>query len=350
MQDTTTVGLDLAKSVFQVAGQNGAQKVTFNRQLKRRDVLTFFAKLPPCLVGMEACGSAHYWSRELTKLGHRVKLMVPKYVKGFLKRGKTDATDAEAICEAVSRVHVTDVAPKSEAQQCALMLHKARETLIGLRTQLRNTIRAHVSELGLVDATGPEGFKRLLAMIVGETCTSLAPLARLALKPLADSLSTVENSISALDAAIAVAHKKNETSRRLESIPGVGILGATAFAATVSDAGAFKSARHFSASLGLTPRIDGSGGKTKLGSITKQGNGYLRRLLYLGAIARLQHARRHPDKANAWMLRLLAEKSFKAAAIAVANKTARTIWALLVRGGTYRADHQPAAFAARALA
>ena len=350
MRETTTVGLDLAKSVFQVSGRNAAQKATFNRQLKRKDVLAFFANLPPCLVGMEACASAHYWARELGRFGHTIRLMPPREVKAYLKRGKTDANDADAICEAVSRLHVTEVPVKSEAQQCALMLHKSREALLSQRNRASNMIRAHMAELGLIDDVGGEGFRRLLAIVNDAEHKVLPARARAALKPLADYLAALVVGIAALEAAIIAAHKQDKTSRRLETIPGVGLLGATAFSASVTTPAAFKSARHFAASLGLTPRLDGTGGRVRLGSITKQGNGYLRRLLYLGAVARLLHARRRPDKADPWLLRLLAEKSFKVAAIAVANKTARAIWALLMRGGTYVANHQPTAPAARALA
>ena len=276
---------------------------------------------------------------------------MPKHVKAYLKRGKTDAADAEAICEAVSRAHVTEVPAKSEAQQCALMLHKLREALLKQRTKQVNMIRAHIAELGRVEAIGHEGFKRLTAMVLDETGQALPEAARNALKPMLFSLTATEVSISQLDAEISKAHRHDATSRRLETVPGVGRLGAAAFAASVGDgAKLFASGRNFAAALGLTPKLDGTGGKVRLGSITKQGNGYLRRLLYLGAVAVLSNAQRKPGKASAWMLRLLAEKPFKTAAIALANKMARTIWALLVRGGTYDAKHQPAVQAARQLA
>ena len=348
MQDTTTVGLDLAKDTFQVFGRNAAQQTTFSRKLKRKAVLVFFARLPACLIGIEACASSHYWARELKKLGHTVKLMHPKYVKGYLKRGKTDAADAEAICEAVPRLHVSEVPAKCEAQQCTLMLHKTRNTLLKQRTLMSNVIRAHMAELGLIDAKGHAGFKRLLAIVADDANRALADMARAALKPLALNLAAIETGLARLDAEIYAAHKADATSVRLETAPGVGPIGASAFSATVSNPRAFKSGRHFAASLGVTPRLDGTGGVVKLGPITKQGNGYLRRLLYLGAVARLQHARRRPDKASPWILRLLAKYPFKHAAIAVANKTARIIWALLVHGGVYVADHQPAMSAAGA--
>lgn len=350
MKSTTTIGLDLAKDVFQVHGVDADQKVTVKRQLKRKDVLAFFEKLPPCLVGMEACGSAHYWAREIGKRGHEVKLMVPRYVKGYMKRGKNDAADAEAICEAVTRRHVEAVAAKTIDQQCLLMLHKVRDSLVGDRTKTTNIIRAHLSELGIVAPKGREGFNSLLAMLRNETCTDIPPLARVALMPEVAKLESVEAGIADIDSKLRGAHKKDATSRRLEMIPGVGLMGATAFAGIADEVKAYKSARHYAASLGLTPRITGTGGEVQLGPISKQGNGYLRRTLYLGAKARLGWAKRNPAKADPKLLQLLAEKEFNVAAIALANKMARTIWALIVRGGEYVANHRPAEFASRALA
>lgn len=350
MQSTTTIGLDLAKEVFQIHGVNAEQKVTVKRQLKRKDLLVFFAKLPPCLVGMEACGGAHYWAREIEKRGHEVKLMVPRYVKGYMKRGKTDAADAEAICEAVTRRHVEAVAAKSVDQQCLLMLHKVRDSLVGDRTKTTNIIRAHLSELGIVAPKGREGFACLLARLCDETSPDIPPLARAALMPEVGKLAAIETGIADIDRKLRAAHKADATSRRLETVPGVGLMGATAFAGIVDEVKVYKSARHYAASLGLTPRITGTGGQVQLGPISKQGNGYLRRLLYLGARSRLGAAKRNPAKADPKLLRLLEEKEFNVAAIALANKMARTIWALIVRGGEYVADHRPAAFAASEVA
>ena len=350
MKSTTTIGLDIAKEVFQVHGVDAQQNVTVKRQLKRKDVLAFFEKLPPCLVGMEACGSAHYWAREIEKLGHKVKLMVPRYVKGYMKRGKHDAADAEAICEAVARRHVEAVAAKTVDQQCLLMLHKVRDSLVGDRTKTTNIIRAHLFELGIVAPKGQEGFGRLLAMLRDETCVDIPPLARVALMPEVAKLVCIETGIADIDARLRGAHKCNATSRRLETIPGIGLMGATAFAGIADEVKTYKSARHYAASLGLTPRITGTGGEVQLGPISKQGNGYLRRTLYLGAKSRLAWAKRNPAKADPKLLRLLQDKEFNVAAIALANQTARTIWALLVRGGEYIANHRPAAFASRELA
>ena len=282
MEQITTIGLDLAKDVFQIAGGMAGQKPKFNRKLQRKDVLATFAKFTPCLVGMEACQSAHFWSRQLTGLGHTVKLMPAKQVKAFVNRGKTDATDAEANRVAASLDHVTQVPAKTEDQQCLLMLHKSRRTLQKQRTLLINTIRGHLAELGVVDAKGDEGFKRLLAQLAtgpseghsdvhsATTASALPALARLALLPLAAALEAIDAGMAKLMAAIRLTFKTDATSRRLETIPGVGPIGATAFAAAVGNAAAFKSGRDFAASLGLTPRLDGTGGKVKLAKITAE--------------------------------------------------------------------------------
>lgn len=348
MATTITIGLDLAKSVFQVHGVDADGRCTVKRQLKRREVMAFFTKLPPCLIGMEACGTAHHWARELGACGHAVKLLPPRDVKAYVRRGKTDAADAEAICEAVTRPRHKAVPVKSVAQQCALMLHRGRELLLTQRTQLTNAIRAHMAELGVIAPVGQEGLRWLLGIVIEPANTALPAAARLALIPMAAALAATEAAIGTLTAEISAGHKSNAISRRLEAIPGVGPIAASAFTATVANPRAFQSGRAFAASLGLTPRLNGTGGKTTLGPITKQGDRYLRRLLYIGAIAKLGAVRRRPAKADPWLLGLLARMPFKQAAIALANKTARIIWALLARGGTYVASHQPAAFAAPA--
>jgi transposase len=350
MKSITTIGLDLAKDVFQVHGIDAMQDKALGRQLKRKEVLAFFEKLPPCLVGIEACGTAHFWAREIKARGHTVKLMVPKYVKAYVKRGKTDAADAAAICEAVTRRHIEEVAVKSVDQQALLMVHKVRDRLVANRTKTTVIIRAHLAELGIVAREGKSGFAELLAILCDETRDDVPRLARVALSPLVAELAVIEQGIAKLDAEMRRDHRQNETSRRLETIPGVGIMGANAFAAVANEAKAYKSARHYAASLGLTPKITGTGGDVELGSITKQGNSYLRRLLFLGATARLGAAKRKPGKADPRLLHLLATKKFKVAAIALANQMARTIWALIVRGGTYVANHQPAVPVACALA
>jgi transposase len=337
MELVITSGLDIAKSVFRVHGVDAAQEVLFNRSLKRREVLAFYAQQPPHLVGLEACGSAHYWARELTRLGHTVKLLPPRYVKAYLRRGKTDAADAEAICEAVTRERIAPVPIKSEQQQCDLMAHKLRETLLATRTRHMNTLRSHLAELGVIAAAGGEGIAQLIRLVEDDTAATLPAPARSALRSLVRMIAAVKAEISALDATIRAARKANAVSRRLEAVPCVGPITAHAVAATFpgTSAALFKSARAFAASLGLTPRLDGTGGKVTLGPITKQGNAYLRRLLYLGAVARLSWARRRPDRVDPWVLRLLREKPYKAAAIALANKTARIVWKLLVSGEAY---------------
>jgi transposase len=298
---------------------------------------------------MEACGGAHVWARELDRLGHTVKLMSPTYVKAYVKRGKHDAADAAAICEAVSRRHVEAVTAKSVAQQCQLMLHKARDSAIATRTQKINEIRAHLLELGITAPVGQPGFDTLLAKLHDDADADIPQAARIALLPLVAIVKTAEASIAACEATLRRTAKDCATTRRLEAIPGVGPLSASAFAAVAADVTSYRSARHYAASLGLTPRITGTGGEIHLGSITKAGNGYLRRLLYMGAIARLQWARRHPDKADPRIVRLLADKPYKVAAIALANRMARTIWAMLVRGGDYVKNHRPSVPAAIAV-
>lgn len=349
MKTTTTIGLDLAKAVFQVHGIDGAGRVTIRRSVKRSGLLAFFARLPPCLIGMEACGTSHHWARALGKLGHRVKQMPAEYVKAYVRRGKTDAADAEAICEAVTRPRLKEVPTKTVAQQTLAMPHKARDLLVGQRTALTNSIRGQMAEFGIVDAAGEAGLQTLLAIVVEATRAELSAEQRAALMPMAAVLAEIEAAIERLTAMMHAHAKTDETVRRLKTIPGVGPIAASACVAIVTKASVFASGRAFAASLGLTPRLDGTGGEVRLGSITKAGNGYLRRMLYLGAVAVLGRARRFPDQADPKVLRLLADKaSFKVAAIALANRTARVVWVLMTRGGTYVADHRPAQFAAAA--
>jgi transposase len=348
MNMIATTGLDVAKEVFQIHSIDAEQNVVVTRALKRKDVRTFFAKLPPHLIGMEACGTAYYWARELGALGHTVKLLPPRDVKGYLRRGKTDAADAEAICEAVTRARHKGVPIKSEEQQCALIPHKLRENLLSQRTETTNRLRSHLAEFGLIAEVGATGIEKLLASVWAEGDETLPPQARLALQSLARLLAGIDAEIAILDAQIRAAHKASATSRRLDAIPSVGPITAHAATATVADPHAFASGRAFAASLGLTPRLDGTGGKVTLGPITKQGNRYLRRLLYLGAVSQLAAALRRPHKADPWLLRLLEEKPFKVAAIALANKTARIIWKLLASGKDYDPSHRPALQVARA--
>jgi transposase len=339
----TTLGLDLAKNVFQVHGVDAAGKIILQRQLRRGQVIAFFKKLPHCLVGMEACATSHYWARELTKLGHTVRLMPASYVKAYVRRQKNDAADAAAICEAVTRPSMRFVPVKTAEQQAALMLHRSRALLVRQRTQLINALRAHLAEIGLVAATGVDGLKSLLAIVgkAAETDDLPAPM-RQALEAIIDQLAALQEQIGTLERGIHAQHRAREASQRLATIPGIGVIGATAIAATVTDPSAFKSGRELAAWIGLVPRQSSTGGKQKLGGISKQGDRYLRRLLIVGATAVIRHARAHPER-HPWIMKLLAKKPAKKVAVALANKMARIAWAILAKGGTYRAPALAAA-------
>jgi transposase len=332
----TTIGLDIAKNVFQVHGIDAAEKVVVRKQLRRGQILGFFEALPRCLVGMEACATSHYWARELTKLGHQVRLMPAKDVKAYVKRNKNDAADAEAICEAVRRPTMRFVQIKSVEQQGQLMLHRARDLLMRQRTQLINALRAHMAELGIVAAQGREGVKELVKIIASEQDARLPVDAHTSLVVLAAGLQALQTMIGSIERRIIAQHRSDEASKRLRSIPGIGIVGATAIAATVPDPKVFRSGRDFAAWIGIVPREDSTGGKHKLGPISKRGDQYLRRILVVGAHAVLKRARHQPEK-YPWVTRLLERKPFRVVAVAVANKMARVAWALLARGGSYRA-------------
>ena len=333
----TTIGLDIAKNVFQIHGIDTAETVVVRKQLRRSQVLEFFKGLPPCLIGMEACATAHYWARELTKLGHQVRLMPAKDVKAYVKRNKNDAADAEAICEAVRRPTMRFVQVKAAEQQSRLMLHRTRDLLMRQRTQVINALRAHMAELGIAAVQGREGLKELLKIIASEQDARLPADARASLVVLAAELQAMQTMIGAIDKRIMAQHRSSEASRRLETIPGIGVTGATAIVATVPDPKVFRSGRDFAAWIGIVPREDSTGGKQKLGPISKRGDRYLRRILVVGACAVLRYARHRPEK-YPWLTHLLARKPFKVVAVALANKMARIAWALLARGGTYRAS------------
>jgi transposase len=331
----TTIGLDIAKNVFQVHGIDAAEKVVVRKQLRRGQVMKFFAALPPCLVGMEACATAHYWARELTKLGHEVRLMPAKDVKAYVKRNKNDAADAEAICEAVRRPTMRFVRAKSAEQQGRLMQHRTRDLLLRQQTQVINALRAHLAELGIVAAQGREALKQLLAIIADEKDARLPIDARASLIVLAAQLQALHTMIGSIERRLIVQHRANEASKRLECIHGIGIIGASAITATLTDPKAFRSGRDFAAWIGLVPRQDSTGGKQKLGPISKQGDRCLRRILVVGAHSVLRRARQNPEK-YPWLTQLLARRPFKVVAIALANKLARIAWALLASGGHYR--------------
>ena len=332
----TTIGLDIAKNVFQVHGIDANEKVVVRKQLRRSQVLAFFAALAPCLIGMEACATAHYWARELTKLGHKVRLMPAKDVKAYLKRNKNDAADAAAICEAVRRPTMRFVRIKTAEQQGQLTQHRTRDLLMRQRTQVINALRAHLAEFGIVAAQGNQGVKELLAIVADQQDARLPVDARASVIVLAAQLEAVQTMLRSLDQRIMKQHRANEASQRVETIPGIGVIGASAIAATVSDPMVFRSGRDFAAWIGLVPRQDSTGGKQKLGPISKQGDRYLRRNLIVGAHSVLRCAKENPLK-YPWLTQLLARRPFKVVAVALANKMARTAWALLAHGGTYRA-------------
>jgi transposase len=349
MPTITTIGLDLAKKVFQVHGVDAEGKVVVARKLRRKEVLAFFAKVPPCLVGMEACGSAHHWGREIAKLGHTVKLMPAKYVKAYVKRGKTDAGDAAAICESVTRPSMSFVPVKGLEQQGLSMLHSARSQLIGQRTQLVNAVRGHLSELGIVAARGLLGLAELGAIVRDESDQRLPATARAALMVLVRQIEMVSTEIAALDSALRKENNASELGPRLATIPSVGPVIASAFRARVTDARLFENGRHLSAWIGIVPENDSTGGKVKQKGLSKKGDRYLRSLLVTGAMAIVRQAQIRPDK-HPWVTKLLGRMSKKQAAIAIANKTARIAWVIIVHGGVYEAGHRAPQYRAEACA
>ncbi len=335
MNEVITIGVDLAKNVFQVHGVDAEGAVVVRRRLRRRQVLAFFKKLPPCLVGMEACATAHYWAREIAALGHEVKLMPPRYVKPYVKRNKNDAADAEAICEAVTRPTMRFVAVKSAEQQSVLMGHRTRELLVRQRTMLVNAIRAHMAEFGIVVRTGLPQVKELLAVISDEEDERIPPLARTCLAGFARQLLSLEREIVSAERRIHAWHRTNEESRGLETIPGIGPITASALASSIANPSIFKSGRSMAAWIGLVPRQNSTGGKERMGRISKQGDHYLRWLLVAGAMTVIRHAKRR-GTTDRWLATIIADKPTKVAAVALANKNARIAWALLRHGGLYR--------------
>lgn len=331
MNEVSTVGVDLAKNVIQIHGVDSDGKVVVRRQLRRSQFLAFFEERPGCLIGIEACSGAHHWGRQLQEMGHEVRLMPPSYVKPYVKRNKTDAADAEAICEAVTRPSMRFVPVKGEADSAALVLHRARDFLVGQITQVGNAIRAHMAEFGIVTAKG----SKRVAILAGQLDKVPGP-ARLPLQALFDQLAETQARIDRLTDEIEEVHRQNEVSRRLASIPGVGVLTATAIAATTPDVSNFGSARDYAAWLGLTPKQHSTGGKPRSGGISKMGNRYIRRLLYLGAMAQIMVRRRLRNPGTDWLSRKLATKETRVVAIALANRMARTIYALLRDGTSYR--------------
>jgi transposase len=335
MEKIATIGLDIAKSVFQVHGVDAAGEVVVRKRLSRARVIPFFAKLPRCLVGIEACNTSHHWARELIALGHDVRLMPAQYVKPYVKRGKNDAADAEAICEAVTRPTMRFVAVKTPEQQSVMMLHRVRLMLNRQRTQLSNAMRAHMSEFGIVAPVGRMGLERLLAIIADGDDESIPGDARLCLEMLGAQLAVVKEQVLENDRRIRASARETEVERRLMEIPGVGPLLASAFVASVADPHMFKTGRDLAAWIGLVPRQNSSGGKERLGGISRAGNRYLRQMLVVGAMAVIRHAERHGSK-RAWLIELMKRRAKKVAAVALANKTARMVWAMMTSGAHYR--------------
>ena len=304
--------------------------------MKRRYVLAFFEKLPPCLVGIEACASSHHWSRELKAFGHTVKLMPPAYVKPYVKRQKNDAADAEAICEAVTRANMRFVATKTPEQQSGLTLHRTRHLFIRQQTAVINVIRAHLAEFGIVAPVGRKGVETLLDVVANPADRRVPVVARACLAALGAQLRRLKEQILEFDRLIMTWHRSNEASRRLDAIPGVGPVLATALVASIADPKAFRSGRNFSVWIGLVPKQHSSGGRDRLGSISKQGDRYLRSLFMAGALAVIRYAKIHGTKHRPWLSALLARRPIKIAAIALANKIARTVWAMMARGEHYK--------------
>jgi transposase len=334
MGEITTVGLDLAKHVFQVHGIDAEGTAVLRKQLRRGQVLAFFRKLPPCVVGLEACATAYYWARELRALGHEVRLMPAQYVKAYVKRNKNDAADAEAICEAVGRPTMRFVPVKTAEQQAAVLLHRGRERLVRQRTGLVNALRAHLAEFGIIAPQGLRNVGGLIAIVRDENDARLPGLARQVLVVLAAQIEQLEAAVAALEKQLMAWHRGNPVSQRLATIPGIGPIIATAIAATVTEPSQFRSGREFAAWLGLVPRQNSTGGKNRLGGITKRGNQYLRRLLINGASANLLRSK--ATNANPWIIGLRQRRPSLVVAVALANKTARIAWAVMQRQEDYQ--------------
>jgi transposase len=345
----TRVGLDLAKNVFQVHGVDAQGEVVVARKLRRGALAQFFAKLAPCVVAMEACSSAHHWGRQLLALGHEVRLIPPAHVRPYVRRNKNDAADAAAICEAAGRPGQRFAPVRSIDNQAELMRHRSRELLAGQRTSLINALRGHLAEIGVVAPQGAQHayeLKRLAVDGFDDNGEIVVPdCVRLALRPLVGQIDALDEAIGAIDKELAASVKADETAKRLMTIPGIGPVTASAIVATIPDMSAFASGREFSAFLGLTPRQSSTGGKERLGRITKMGDRYLRKLLVVGACATLRHRQGHNDALRRWASGMLERKTvtykFKLTAVALANKVARIVYALLTKGGQY--DDRPVA-------
>ena len=332
----TTIGLDLAKNVFHVHGVTEDGQIAFNRPLRRSQVLTFFERLEPCLIGMEACSTSHYWARELLKLGHDVKLIPPIYVKPFVKRGKSDAADAEAICEAVMRPTMRFVGIKSPDRQAILSLHRVRDLVVRQRTQTINMLRGLLAEFGIVFAKGVGHAIRFAGSELEHASSPLPDLARDVIGDLCEQLLALHQRVNWYSRQLVVAARCEPAIKLLQTIPGIGPVTASAIVATVGDARQFECGRDLSAWLGLTPLNRSTGGKERLGRISKMGDRYIRRLLILGMTSRIRLIRRKPEAFDPWFSQLLERKPARLASVAMANKTARIVWAVLTRNEPYK--------------
>jgi len=335
----TTVGIDLAKDVFQVHGVDAHGKAVLRKQLKRKDVVSFFANLEPCLIGMEACGSSHYWARKLAALGHTVRLMAPQFVKPYVKTNKSDRNDAEAICEAVARPNMRFVPVKTGEQQAVLSVHRARQGFVKARTAQANQIRGLLAEFGIVIAKGMGHIAKRLPEILEDGENGVPGMMRELLQRLGENLKEMDKQVGELERQIKLWHRENEQSRKLEAIAGIGPITASAYVASVGDAKSFKNARQVAAWLGMVPRHEGSGGKVKPGRISKRGDVYLRTLLIHGARSVIRQFERKPDQAEGWLKELLARRHKNIAAVALAAKNARIAWALLAHERSYQGDY-----------
>ena len=341
----TTIGIDLAKAVFQIHCVNKHGKVAVRKQLKRAEMSSYFANLEPCLVGMEACGSAHYWARKLEGYGHKVKLMAPQFVKPYVKTNKNDMADAEAICEAVSRPNMRFVAMKTVEQQAILSVHRARQGFVKARTAQGNQIRGLLSEFGIVIPQGIRSIMKQVPEILEDGENGLPGTMRNLIERLTENLKEMDRQAKELEAQIQLWHRENEASRKLAEIPGLGPITASAIVATVGDAREFKNGRQLAAWMGLVPRQHSSGGKKNLLGISKRGDTYLRTLMIHGARAVIRFAENKAEP-ESWLRKLMARRNKNVAAVALANKNARIVWALLANERTFRPDYTPAAVVA----
>lgn len=335
MMQAAVVGLDIAKNVFHAYGVDAEGEKTFSRKVRRGQLEKFFASLEPCVIGIEACATAHHWARTFQAMGHEVRLMPPAYVKPYVKTQKNDEADAEAICEAVTRPNMRFAEIKTVDQQSVLVLHRTRALLIKHRTRMANTIRAHLAEFGITESIGREGLHRLISIIVVGDDERVTEITRRAMMPLVEQYRLLQDQILDLDRQVLAWHRASDASRRLATIPGVGPLTASAIVASVGDATNFKNGRSFAAFIGLVPRQSSSGGKERLGKISKRGDHYLRWLLVAGGLSVIRYAQRHGTR-RPWLVRLLQRRTSKIAAVAMANKIARIAWVLMTRGGEYR--------------